>query len=258
MGSWVLGVIALTGALSGADTPLSVSEILGRVAEKYRKAESFQFVVAANTQVLHEGTMQQLISAQITLAAAKPDKLRFELNSARQAVSVIQDGKKMARVPEGRTQWLVAVRGDEAGFDGGEALGTAVYALMQRYQTIDTRLKNAELAREEVLDADGFRTRCYVVRTPLAGSATEYAEEYWIDAQRFLVLKSVVTSLSSAQDERTALRSSIIYKVARVNEPIDAKMFRIVEAPKVRATGTRQDAEYAPAKTKKLKRVVVP
>lgn len=238
-GTLIVFAILLVLRGGAAERP-DASAILKRVGEVYRRADSFYIRGTMTTQVLSQGTPQQLITSQITLAAAKPDRVRFEFAGPRAAGMLIKNGSRLASNLPPASQLLLAVRGEESGFQGDDALSIGAYVLVHRFQTLSDRLKDAELIKEDVLEADGRRARCYVIRTLLEGSGTDPAEEYWIDTETHVVLRSTVNTLRSANDDGLGLRTTFVSRVARIGEPVADEVF-VVAAPRPAARPRRME-----------------
>lgn len=258
--------VLLSAAILRADSPPTPESILQRVADVYQKLESFYIAGTATTQVITHGATQQLVTAQVTLAGVQPDRVRFEVIGPRSRGLLIFNAKTRLSSMDG-VQLLLAVRGDEQGFDGSDALSTAAYTLIHRYRTLPQRAKDLEYAGEDILAADGGRIRCFILRRYLQGSGTEPAEEYWIDAQRFIVLKSIINSLKAANDESTALRTTFVSRAALFNEPLQPTLFQppaVKRPPKIVSAAPEgllfpksTVAPVAPSESRKMKQVTV-
>jgi outer membrane lipoprotein-sorting protein len=264
-----------------ADPHLTVSQVLHRLSANYQNTSSFLLEGVSTTHVLSHGSVQQVVTTKILFAGEKPDKVRLEFSSPYSSGLLLRDGKKTVDKTEGG-RLILATRAEESGFQGEDPLSTAAYTMLHRFQSLEERLANAELAGPEMIEADGRRVRCYVLRKFLDGSGTDPAEQYWIDADRFVVVKSVVSTLKNATDESLGWRTTFTASSAIFNEPLSPKLFAIAPPPapvrrapkatrssisdpgwtpppKVGSTETAEvpAAEPLKSKTKKLKKVVI-
>jgi hypothetical protein len=274
-------VLLLCVPALAAEERLTLEQVLQKLASNYQNANSFYFEGTSTTHVLSHGSVQQVVSTKLMFAGQKPDRIRLEFSSPYSSGLLIRDGKRTVDKTEGG-RLVLAARADETSYQGDDPLSTAAYALLHRFQSMDTRLTGAELVGPEMIEADGRRVRCFVIRKFLDGSGTDPAEQYWVDADRFVVLKSVVSTLKNATDESSGWRTTFITAAAALNQPLDNKLFVIAPPPPVVRRQTRTprssiaDPGWTPApqvgpvstadapaadpiktKSKKLKKVVV-
>jgi outer membrane lipoprotein-sorting protein len=86
----------------------------------------------------------------------------------------------------------------------------------------------AKLAREETCTTNGARSACYVLEINAKRLNPDVATgtyTLWVDKQQYLVARDELRQIA---DGRVVYANSILFDVAKVDEPIEDKLFSFV------------------------------
>lgn len=197
-GSLIILSLASSGFAAGEGNA-EANAILEKVVQAYDHLKSYQVQTLSITEIRSEFLNQQTRRSSLD-AAVKPDKLRSESKGP---------GGGELRVSDGRMMWVHSFRFNEYQKKG---LADVVFADSEgrelppgsaspwagpifRQLHLAEKVKFARIVGKEAIDTEGGKFDCQVLEviyeTSAVPGAPEQSWKYWIDADRFLVLKDV-------------------------------------------------------------------
>ena len=235
-------VAALT--LVSAQENIDGIALLRKVSATYRSAKSFQ-VEGTSTVESQNAGMHFTMDFPFKGDFVAPTKMRIENQNSVAGVLIVSDGKTMwVYVPSTKTYGRVplvnkagsALRPED---DSREALVGAAGAagtLFDIFQlAIAERVKKAEILREETLPQEGKEVPCLVVKVEYEWSngeakTTPQIKIYWIDKNRFVVLRETWEFHEHAASSNAAITTKTINNVTKIqlDGPVPPELFEFV------------------------------
>jgi len=214
---WSLGAVA--------QAP-DVATILTKVSDTFVKAKTYHFVGKA--EVIRDGLPDLDESLQMEIVIRRQDRMRFSFQGKMLA---IVNGDQISLV-DAETGESKTMKRQPMPVDTGrdeDLLENTDRGFIIRYRSFASVPQLARLLPEQTIEADGGRHACYVleirakITDPEANRAGESKGVYtwWVDKDRFIVLREDMRSADGKYS------SSIVFSVAKVNEPLDESLFRV-------------------------------
>ncbi len=245
----ILALLTLTFA-SVAQTPTQPAApadspalaLLKQVAETYRKLDSYHFEGRYTYKQTTEAMgMKDESSREETFvfAALKPGRTRVESRNSNLSMTVISDGKtKWEYAPGLREYTAKPVNASAAAgrptIDPLMVFARAHQGAPNSYQSLNSRVQEANLVGEEVLTVAGERIPCVIVEVinranETSTQANQSARKLWVDKTRHLVLREVMRG-QSRMNGNSVLTATITwdYTVARLNEQVSEDLFTFI------------------------------
>jgi outer membrane lipoprotein-sorting protein len=208
----------LSGCLALAAQELTATDILRRVAQTYKDAES-QSVEA--TMVLEISAHRMEIP--VNGAVLRPNKLRLEVHNAMVGSQTISDGQYTWQYVAGFQQYT-----RKPASPGLFPMTDGPGDILAGEKVLD-RLQTAKLLRQEKLSVDGNKVDCDVIEaeyTPKSGDKPQQngPKTIWVDRQRGIILRisTVLRMKSLPMDE---VLESITVTSIKLNESLSDSLF---------------------------------
>jgi len=222
-------------------------EILRKTGAAYRSLQSHE-LLARLTMVVSAQGRRQTLDATLVMAGERPGRLHDELQHPQQGVLKISDGLQTWTYLPALGQYTrqgapAAYPGDAdsaalAGDSGQSA------SLIYAYGRLDQGVTSARLLAEETLPFEGRTRPCHVIEvayaaTPATPGVREQPRRYWIDRERFLVLKQQIHVELSDAGTTAERKETLTFTRIRLNTPVADSLFAF-RAP----AGAREVARF--------------
>jgi len=226
----------LTLLLAGpalAQVPSRELEILRRTSDTYRALESYVLRAQLSVEVSAQGRRQS-DTFSLILAAARPGRLREEVQHPQQGSLRVSDGRQTWTYVANLNQYTreQAAAPDPTLMDSAQiaSMGGIAASLLYSYRTLDQGVKGARILREETLPFAGGSRPCYVMELvdPGSSTATGAADQLrlvWIDRERHVALKSELVVRQSSQGQTAERKETVVYTAVTLNGPVPESLF---------------------------------
>jgi peroxiredoxin/outer membrane lipoprotein-sorting protein len=236
--------LAGAGAVARADVPADPTGLLTKVRETYQGLTRCRFEGVVSVSMSAQG-QQQSFDSPVMLAVSKPGRIRSEIRNPMMGMQYVSDGQEMVVYAEQLNQFTRRPLPVSA-----DSLVAFVPSALNRYFTIDEKVKSARRVRDERLIVAGKPVDCVVVEVdydhPTSPQGELSATTFWIDRARALVVReSLMVIASNPQTGGTMeISQSTLITVSDTEVPQPDSLF-VFRAP-AGATEVQQIGQQAP------------
>ncbi len=241
--------LALPGAPMGlparaAERTVTEGEILRKTAEIYRGIPGY-LLKGVSTTVARQGERSQTEENTFLFAAARPGKLREEIENPKSHTLKVSDGRATWTYLGTFNQFTVEPGAAPDFTDSVAATrpGTSA-ALVATLAAIDLQVDSARVLRRETLRFQGEERPCHVIQVhysaPEGAVAPKGPQVFWVDQERSLVLQ-VLTTLVPPGGQGTSYESTLRFGQVSLREPPPDSLF-VFQVPE----GAKQVRRFRP------------
>lgn len=234
-----LVLLYATPSLGFGQVQSDALEVLRNVGVTYGSMTTFQAEGTMTTE-MSGPSMQNKMDLPLTLTAALPSKMRIESKSSSLGMLLIFDGQTgWMYMPQLNTYSKMPFGASAPGSAGGGASLSSLGGMINNYEHLADRLKEAKILRSEAMPFGGSSVDCYVVEVEPSDAQTQSAAkpipvkvqsttmDLWVSKDRFLVLRQStdtrMTEGSSAAP--TEMKSTMTFSSVKVNDPVPDSLF---------------------------------
>jgi outer membrane lipoprotein-sorting protein len=223
---------------SASGNKSDAAEIIAKVAETYRNAQSYEFDVLEVLETTARGSETKK-ETRVHVAAVKPDKMQMEITGSMMGLDslMISNGSTTWEYLPNHKQYVKRIGTPTTitskGIDSKKtALNKELYfrvwaaalgVSMPDYSGIEQTMLNPRLLREEPIEVSGTNIDCYVIEGDDTQPQFDLSPKtFWIDKARYLVVREMYTLSLRGQG---VTKHTTVFKVATVNELLPDSMF---------------------------------
>src|SRR5262245_24795914 len=228
-------VLFLSISASAQTTP-DAQAILRKVNETYRNLKSFQFeykTVSESKTEREELTSSSHTANRSRIAALRPDRIHAEVQDASSSVTFVADGQSVwmysselnafTKRAAGTVDLFAVPKSTDARY---EAMARWVNSKLAEYARLAAEPRNLTLMPNETLAVGGRQIECYVLTYSRGSGSNKTNTRYWIDRERYLVLREVMDSTyRSSSGSVTQSTRLVNFTTATINEPVADAVF---------------------------------
>lgn len=195
----VFFVAFIFGGLSCIQEQESPVEILKKVEDTYSSLSEYEFRAEMET-IIETADNRQVVKTPVYYAADLPGKQRLELRVEKFSIMVVTNGEKTWKaIPElneytERQTGFMQTAGGTNRTRGEANLESMAEQLTTQYETISSRLLESKIVGREVITIEGKNHHTIILENTYENmvdlpNTNMEPTRYWIDRERFLVLK---------------------------------------------------------------------
>lgn len=178
-------------------------DVLSRVRQAYTHLDAIHVVAKFSESTILPSRTITGTDAEYEFASKRPGRFRARSRTSALEALAVSDGSNTWKALPKAKQWARLDVG-ALGVTGGEDQGvkapqdfphSIASILISRYSAVAAQAETSEILREDTYSVSGRKIGCYVLRARI--QETEY--QFWIDKERYLVLRDEETGTQPTQ-----------------------------------------------------------
>lgn len=238
----VLPAILIPGC--GSETVNTAERVLGKVEERYRNLDRFEFRATFST-VFSQGINSQKYITSVHYLANRPGGLRIEVTQEENRDILVSNGETTWTYRSSLDQYTVQPVSPYQTAEGayglraisGNMLETADL-LTAAFERITLNLRDAVVIGQQRIELESGARMAYVVEAKYEGEGRNGDREswpvtYWIDKTTSLVLRQRIrmNTTDPQSGERIRMMQEIALSEARLNPDLTENLFEFMPPP---------------------------
>ncbi len=219
--AYLIALLAVPFATAAADLA-APGEVLQKVAERYKKLETYQINAEQDIAMLRAGQSNS-IQEKVLLAVGKQGMFRVEQDSGETVEIRVSDGKITWKALPKQKLWsksevaqIVDAEGDDDTPDDSAAqdlFTETQHSFVARYTVLARYASVATWEKSDKVKFNGNKVECYVIRIPTGGAISHL----YVAKDSFLVLRH-----SEVQTAKNGTRVEIRTDYKKISEDVPA------------------------------------
>jgi thiol-disulfide isomerase/thioredoxin len=210
----------------------SATELLKKVSEAYLNLKSYRFEIHVHTEIQSDSQRKSL-ETELDVSVDRPNKSRILMSGGLGELQSFADGSTTwLFLPELKQYRRVAnstgLEKKQPTRDRAATLAAMAAEIAGQYEKLSDRFPSAKVLRKESLTFAEKPVECWVIEANVDSKISEQKtlHTYWIDDNRFLVLKAVqLTHFEPIEGNAVETRTTTTLKHARINDPLPESWF---------------------------------
>jgi thiol-disulfide isomerase/thioredoxin/outer membrane lipoprotein-sorting protein len=232
----VQATILFLSISASAQTTPDAQAILKKVNETYRNLKSYQFEykTVSDSKTEREGlTSTTHFESMSRITAVRPDRVHVETRDSHSSVLFIADGQTVwlyssqlnayTKRAAGTVDLFAVAKTSDSRY---ESMARWVNMKLAEYARLTAEPRNLTLLPNETLTVEGRQTPCYVLSIVLGVGSNKDNTRYWIDRERYLVLRESTDQTSRISTDSVMRSQRLVnFMSAAINEPAPDSAF---------------------------------
>lgn len=229
-------IVLFLSVSAGAQTAPDAQTILKKVNDTYRDLKSFQFEykTVSESKSEREGlTASTHNESRSRITALRPDRIHAETQDAHMSVMFVSDGQSAwmysselnayTKRPAGTVDLFASSKSTDSRY---EFTAREANRKLAEYSRLTAEPRNLTLLPNETLTVEGRQIDCYVLTLTRAAGSNKGNTQYWIDRERYLVLReSADSTYRNSFGSVTKTTRLVNFTVAAINSPVADSIF---------------------------------
>ncbi len=206
-------------------------ELLRRVGELYRNAESYHFAARERTAIRGKDG-QKTTGLTVVTARGSEGRSRVELDNRAASGAAVDDGVHLWVYLPAAAQYVKLPSGAPPPAAAGLDFAAAAKRFTDRYAIVGERILEAKIAGSEPQSVNGETVDCLVVDAeygpPPGLRGGKIARRFWIERRSLAVVREHATAVMKTPRAGGSVETiqDIRFDVARAGKPVSPDVFR--------------------------------